>query len=110
MDPVVQMRRAAGYSCFGAVGGVPVLGSTANVTGGFFTISATVHLHGLPFTFYTIQLVTSGCQTQGSGFVTTNALGNATVTVTAPRGFLADAFVTALGGGDFQISNEASPV
>jgi hypothetical protein len=92
----------------GAVGGAPVTGSTATITRGLFSVNATVHLKGLANTFYFIQLVTSGCQTQGFGFVTTNAQGTATTTVTTSPGLLNDAFATALGGGDFQVTPDAS--
>jgi hypothetical protein len=105
----VPLRRGALESCMGAVGGTPVPGSTATISARPIPaqVVADVHLHGLANTFYTIQLITSGCQTLGFAFTTTNAAGNATVAVTAARGTLNDAFVTALGGGDFQVSDEA---
>jgi hypothetical protein len=53
-------------------------------------------------------LVTSGCQTLGFGFVTTNGFGIANTMVTANRGFLTDAFAYAVGGGDFQVTRNAT--
>jgi hypothetical protein len=105
---LVNFRRGALFSCFGAVGGTNVPGSTATITRGLFTVNATVHLVGLKNTFYTVELVTSGCQTLGFGFVTTNASGVANTMVTANRGFLNDAFAYALGGGDLQVTPDAT--
>jgi hypothetical protein len=106
----VPLRRGALESCMGAVGGTPVPGSTATINATIIPsqVTATVNLHGLANTFYFIQLVTSGCQTLGFSFTTTNGAGNATVAVTAARGTLNDAFVTAVGGGDFQVSAEGT--
>lgn len=108
----VNLRRGALESCNGAVGGTPVPNSTATISATTFPaeVTATVNLVGRANTFYTIQLVTSlsgACQTLGFQFVTTNATGKATTVVTAARGASNSAFVTALGGGDFQVSDLA---
>jgi hypothetical protein len=109
----VSLRRGALESCNGAVGGTPVPNSTASISATTFPaeVTATVNLAGRANTFYTIQLVTSAsgaCQTLGFQFVTTNGMGRATTVVAAARGSSNSAFVTATGGGDFQVSNLAS--
>jgi hypothetical protein len=108
----VSLRRGALESCNGAVGGTPVANSTATISASTIPaeVTAQVNLAGRANTFYTIQLVTStsgACQTLGFQFVTTNSTGRATTVVTAARGSSNSAFVTATGGGDFQVSNLA---
>jgi hypothetical protein len=102
---VVNFRRMALFTCFGANGGTPT-SNTANITSTLTTVKAVVTVHAPPFTTVYGQLDQSGCAKIKFFSFTIPASGVGTFTVTDLR-VSRDAFVwfndTA---GDFQITPE----
>jgi hypothetical protein len=109
-----HFNRGAIFTCFGAFNGIPTA-SYATFQSSyplFPTVFAVVHLVGArPFTRYTLELYTSGCQSFGFAFTMTDGSGTSPPTpVTAsffPTGPTGDAFAVAIGGGDFLVTPEA---
>jgi hypothetical protein len=104
-DPVVNFRRNALFTCFGANGGAPTA-NTANITATLTTVKAVVTVHAPPFTTVFGQLDQSGCARLKFFSFTIPFSGVGTTTVTDLR-ISNDAFVwfndTA---GEFQITPE----
>jgi hypothetical protein len=104
-DPVVNFRRNALFTCFGAFGGIPTA-DFANITSTFFTITATVTVFAPPGTAVFGQLVQSGCVRFKFFSFVVGPTGVGTTTVTDLR-VSRDAFVFInTSNGQFEITPE----
>jgi hypothetical protein len=105
-DPVVNFRRNAIFTCFGADGtGIPTA-NAANITASPTTVTAVVTVHAPPFTSVFGELTQSGCTRLKFFSFTVGASGVGTTTVTDFR-IAPDAFVSFSDtAGDFQITPE----
>jgi hypothetical protein len=105
-DPVVNLRRNAIFSCFGADGTGTPTANTANITAVLATVQAVVTVHAPPGTAVFGQLVQSGCLRLKFFTFIVPASGVGTATVTDLR-ISNDAFVFIVDtAGDFQITPE----
>jgi hypothetical protein len=105
-DPIVNFRRNALFSCFGAdATGIPTA-DTANITASFATVTAVVTVHAPPGTRVFGQLTQSGC-VRLKFFTFTIGLGGVGTTTVSDLRVSNDAFawfVTSAGG--FEVSPE----
>lgn len=105
-DPVVNFRRNAIFTCFGADGTGTPTANTANITASFTTVTAVVTVHAPAGTTVFGELTQSGCLRLKFFTFTVLASGVGTATVTDLR-ISNDAFVSFSDTvGDFQITPE----
>jgi hypothetical protein len=105
-DPVVNFRRNAIFTCFGADGTGTPTANTANITASLTTVSAVVTVHAPAGTTVFGQLTQSGCLRLKFFTFRVPASGVGTATVTDSR-ISANAFVWFVDTvGDFQITPE----
>jgi hypothetical protein len=105
-DPLVNFRRNAIFSCFGADGTGTPTANTANISATLTTIKAVVTVHAPAGTTVFGELTQSGCVRLKFFTFTVPASGVGTATVTDLR-ISRDAFVSFSDtAGDFQITPE----
>jgi hypothetical protein len=105
-DAVVNFRRNAIFTCFGADGTGITTANTANITAGLTTVTAVVTVHARAGTTVFGNLTQSGCLRLKFFTFVVPASGVGTATVTDLR-ISNDAFVFFSDtAGDFQISPE----
>jgi hypothetical protein len=105
-DPVVNFRRNAIFTCFGADGTGTPTANTANITASLTTVTAVVTVHAPPGTTVFGELTQSGCLRLKFFTFTVPASSVGTATVTDLR-ISNDAFVSFSDTvGDFQITPE----
>jgi hypothetical protein len=103
--PLVNFRRNAIFTCFGAFTGTPTA-NTANITSTLTTVKAVVTVHAPPFTTVFGELTQSGCARLKFFSFTVPASGVGTATVSDLR-ISSDAFVSFSDtAGDYQITPE----
>jgi hypothetical protein len=105
-DPVVNFRRNAIFTCFGAGRTGTPTSNTANITATLTTVRAVVTVHARPNTTVSGQLTQSGCVRLKFFTFRVPASGIGTATVTDVR-ISNDAFVWFVDTvGDFEITPE----